>query len=750
MKRMFAIVLSAALLLSLCACGEGAASSAGSASGSQSVLPVQSAKENTDGYVVPSVWTETSINDGTWGYVTAASELPSANYQGGDLIRQDYDEETQHTTLTRYTLEGQEVSSTDIPPLEAANADAVETYCYVSDPCFAENGIWLVHSQISLLDQETGESESIYYLEQWSYEGTCLQSLPMADLLKEDDTAEFFYSLALDNQENPIFTTEKYVYFCDGSGRPTDVMDSGGIGYHFCRDAAGRLYLYAFFDDSQVYTIDWDNHALGSALFTAEMNEQILPGGGEYDFFLKNETTLRGVSLSSGTITEILSWADLDLTNSVGNILYLDADTFLISAYSSLLEGGVQVLTLSRVPAAEIPERAVVRLAVPLNAEWEGQTWVDSLDHHVAEVLNQYNRSSTTHRVEVETYSSGQELQLKLAAGDAPDLIYWNYTTTWLEEPPSMELYAKKGYLQDLEPLFDADEELSTGDFIPNLLELVRARTDGLYAMPIDFYAVTLTAPKEYVGGQTGWTFSDLLSAAKRMPEDMILMDSPPSSCLEDFLNNSIDCFVDVNAGTCNFENQEFYDLLTLCRDYCPPESAFGAEYTPAPGGTLLGGAGCIAGTSDFAAVLKEQEAQGRTPIGYPGAKGNGTVLIFSQEMSICALGQQQEAAWDFMRTLYAYDFQRNGTSIMCAVRQDAFDDKEAYRLAQSEGDCTQDQVMAARELIYGAASIRNYDSPALSIIKEEAAAFFAGDKSAETVAEIIQNRVEIYLGEQS
>lgn len=40
-------------------------------------------------------------------------------------------------------------------------------------------------------------------------------------------------------------------------------------------------------------------------------------------------------------------------------------------------------------------------------------------------------------------------------------------------------------------------------------------------------------------------------------------------------------------------------------------------------------------------------------------------------------------------------------------------------------------------------------ESPAISIVKEEAAAFFAGDKSAEDVAKIVQNRVSIYLAEQ-
>jgi multiple sugar transport system substrate-binding protein len=36
------------------------------------------------------------------------------------------------------------------------------------------------------------------------------------------------------------------------------------------------------------------------------------------------------------------------------------------------------------------------------------------------------------------------------------------------------------------------------------------------------------------------------------------------------------------------------------------------------------------------------------------------------------------------------------------------------------------------------------------SIVQEEVTAFFTGDKSAEETAKIIQNRVSIYLSEQS
>ncbi len=62
----------------------------------------------------------------------------------------------------------------------------------------------------------------------------------------------------------------------------------------------------------------------------------------------------------------------------------------------------------------------------------------------------------------------------------------------------------------------------------------------------------------------------------------------------------------------------------------------------------------------------------------------------------------------------------------------------------------TQEQVDDFKAMIDGASVAGNYDSDIMDIINEEAEAYFSGDKSAEDVAALIQNRVGIYLGETS
>ena len=61
----------------------------------------------------------------------------------------------------------------------------------------------------------------------------------------------------------------------------------------------------------------------------------------------------------------------------------------------------------------------------------------------------------------------------------------------------------------------------------------------------------------------------------------------------------------------------------------------------------------------------------------------------------------------------------------------------------------TQEQVDYFMSIINSVDGSYNYDDELVTVVSEEAAAFFAGQKSAEEVAKLIQSRVQIYVNEQ-
>ena len=83
-------------------------------------------------------------------------------------------------------------------------------------------------------------------------------------------------------------------------------------------------------------------------------------------------------------------------------------------------------------------------------------------------------------------------------------------------------------------------------------------------------------------------------------------------------------------------------------------------------------------------------------------------------------------------------------------INKASFHEKISFLQSFFAEDIDPAEFDAAKTIILGAAHCETLRSPITSIVVEEAAAFFHGDKSPEAVADIIESRVEIYLWEQS
>ena len=60
----------------------------------------------------------------------------------------------------------------------------------------------------------------------------------------------------------------------------------------------------------------------------------------------------------------------------------------------------------------------------------------------------------------------------------------------------------------------------------------------------------------------------------------------------------------------------------------------------------------------------------------------------------------------------------------------------------------TSSEIRMIRELLESAEPIQGGNDDIFAIISEEAGAYFAGQRSAQATAEVIQNRVTLYLNE--
>ena len=360
MKKWISMLLALCLLLGLAACG-GKTTSAPSVS-SKEPEPAPSVETTAVGdYIVPAQWTNNSINDGNYAYVTEAADNSTLTNDGlGHRYQIDHDDEKQVSAVTVTRLDGTPMYSLEIPfPAPIAEGDTASDY--LGEYVFLEDSLWVTHYRDSYdPEQETSDWEG--YLEHWDAQGNQLAKLPLTDYgINQEDNVLAALTMGKDN--GLLMVSQEELLFLDETGAIAARSDTPQDSWlSACRDSNGRAYLFDNMSTNTLYTIDWEKHTLGQPLFSADSGVRILPGGGDYDFFLVNETMLSGAALATGTVTEILRWADYDLTASVGAVEYMDVDTFLISVSSVM--GNQEILSLSRVPASEVPEKETVLKAL--------------------------------------------------------------------------------------------------------------------------------------------------------------------------------------------------------------------------------------------------------------------------------------------------------------------------------------------------------------------------------------------------
>ena len=131
-----------------------------------------------------------------------------------------------------------------------------------------------------------------------------------------------------------------------------------------------------------------------------------------------------------------------------------------------------------------------------------------------------------------------------------------------------------------------------------------------------------------------------------------------------------------------------------------------------------------------------------------------------------------KEGVWEFLRTFLLDEYQGSSNNwgfplsikhldLMGeeAMKRPSYEDEmgnvieydDTYYISDMEvviEPMTAEEVEEFKEQLYSFKQRYNNDENLLNIIKEEAAAYFSGQKKAKDVADIIQSRVQIYVNE--
>jgi len=536
--------------------------------------------------------------------------------------------------------------------------------------------------------------------------------------------------------------------------------------------------------------VDISTGTLGEAAVIPNDAWNMFCSGGEYDLYYTSGLSLFGYDLASGERERVINWLNCDVNgDNVSGISVNDDGS--ITCYSNDWDSKTEEYTLTeisieKVPYDSVPHKNILRFATFY------------MDYVLRDYIIDFNRSSETCRVEVTDYSEFYEydengnnlvdgltvLQTEIMAGNVPDIIE-------LGDLPYSQL-ASKGILADLYPLIDADAELSREDFFPNVFSALEVG-GGLYAACAGFSIRSLIGASSVVGDEPGWTFDDYYAALESMPEGCEGFDvgTTKQDILNTLLAIEMDRFVDWNTGECNFDSEEFIEILRFTdqfprtfdwenHEWSQQDDAY---YRISQGMQMLMGTSVYSVNDLMYNNMSSYFGGKATYIGYPSSEGTGNIISMNNLYGISNACPYKEEAWQLVRTFLTEEYQEDqwqlpsNKNVFDAALEKAMTvqyEKDAegnFILDPETGEkvpivqgwlwndvtgeetpvycLSQEDADAIVALVNTTTKFANYNDSVYQIVLEQAEAYFAGQKSAEEVARLIQSKANIYVNEQ-
>ena len=637
-----------------------------------------------------------------------------------------------------------------------------------------------------------------YYIRTLSADGS---ELSCTELETSENEYLNTYGVQTDSKGNFVLSCESYE---GGSYTLRAYAMDGTVAYEqSCEEyieriikfSDGSLALLSWGDNGYKITpLDEETGSLGEAVAAPNDAWDMFGSGGEYDLYYTSGVNFYGLDMESGNREKILNWINCDITGSPTGITVKDNGD--ISGYLIEWDDGEQLYStirvdIRKVPSSSLPQKQTLRLAVRY------------ADYELTRKVVEFNRSHEAVRIEISDYSEydyavsdGSDspnapvdgstvLFTEIMAGNVPDIIS-------LDMLPYSQL-AAKGLLTDLYELIDSDAELSREDFLPNVLSALEQ--DGkLYAACSGFSVNTVIGARSVVGDTPGWTFEDYYAALETMPEGCTGFDIYMSKedILRDLLFINMDSFVDWSTGKCSFDSPEFIELLKFTDGFIETFDWENYEWTQEDDTSyrVRNGLQMLMQTGIYSVdelFYSNSDTYfggvgSTTFIGYPCSEGTGNYLRLGNSYGISAGCADKAAAWEFVRQFMTEEYQRSGWQLPTNVKvytEKLEDAAEIHYLTDSQGNfildengekvpetrgwlwdeltgeetpvycLSQEQLGRIDELVRGTTKVLDENNSIFDIVLEQAKAYFAGQKSAEEVARLIQSKANIFVNEQ-
>lgn len=355
---------------------------------------------------------------------------------------------------------------------------------------------------------------------------------------------------------------------------------------------------------------------------------------------------------------------------------------------------------------------------------------------------------------------------VELSAGRGPELM-------WVSREDLYTL-CEKGLLMDASGLIPEDvrEQLFPG--------VVRSGTVDGRLMGIKLHSSYQTVfISNALWEEDSWTVSDALGILQSREDwdstfSYSIWDTPtsytPYELFSEVLMTDLEHsqFLDIEQGHCNFDSQEFVELLEVCKTYGQinqPDQDMNEWHRQIKDGDSIAHVSILAdGLADFSNAMS-MYGDSAHMVGFPtGDGGRNYVSANNSYLVVNANAKHLEGIKELIAYLLSYEnqFEHSYDSIRRDVIEDSVVYNEFWETLRLKLSSTGDVSMELALKPDGTSWLEEYlafidtcepmsnwrYTPVGTILSEELQPYFAGDKSAKEVAGIIQSRVQLYLEE--
>ncbi|WP_308634842.1 ABC transporter substrate-binding protein [Paenibacillus silvisoli] len=332
-----------------------------------------------------------------------------------------------------------------------------------------------------------------------------------------------------------------------------------------------------------------------------------------------------------------------------------------------------------------------------------------------------------------------------------------------------IDKYVNKGAFENVNDWIDRDAGFDPRQYHTNIMSGSKMN-GGLYLMPIEFYLEALygdAAGLKKAGiaiDDQKWTWSQFAEVSKRLADKNGQPSSigflPPEAMINNLVSDNYSRLIDGTTGKASFDTPYFKELLSEVKAMYDEKSLSGDAVTNSNFYYSL-----ITSPSDYLLRLGMFFKDGKVyQKPHAADQQSGISFLVTNQIAMNANSEVKRDAWEFMKFLLSEEMQSypkqpgsSGFSMNKAVNERAIEEVEANGMDQNVAakgggvtvEATEENLKAIRDML-SIASLRNigYETTVQKIIAEEVKAFFTGQKSADAVAKLIQNRVSTYLNE--